>query len=508
MANVKTEKKTVMYSQLQPWSTVGVLPCMEQVAGPPIPARVGEFYKTPRPHPWRPTLGYEIVEAAPLPAQPVTNLLVDACRTSHGLATEPLKFPNLVTGFDRNPSHAARAALYTRYTPCDWVQDQIKLYNEANANRSYSEKLRKSTACCVREADEKVQEGQIESGRKLGERITDITFWRNEVASELERLIVENGKMQECRRGLQVAIQNHEGQLHIAQECLYHRESRKGIDLVHDEVERALLEEVETVRNCEKKLEQFVDKCANQLTNGRAAQHQLQIDVQNKETALGIDSVCHQMNNFSRGLQYYGGIERYNPSVIGTESWAEAANSIVKKSQTERAKSRKLRNDVNSAINAVGEICEAWTETNKALDRRINEMLEAKEKLQTHLYKIQEEIFDIEKSMVLMQKTIADKSSALKVAHTRLEARTHRPESELCKDHAQLRVIKEVEDINKIVYDMNMKLQQYEAQHQQLLRTRSNLESNLQSKVDALFIDREKCMGLRRSCPISSTVKY
>lgn len=70
------------------------------------------------------------------------------------------------------------------------------------------------------------------------------------------------------------------------------------------------------------------------------------------------------------------------------------------------------------------------------------------------------------------------------------------------------RIIKEVEDINKIVYDMNMKLQQSEVQHQQLLRTRSNLESNLKSKIDALFIDREKCMGLRRSCPISSTVKY
>lgn len=68
-------------------------------------------------------------------------------------------------------------------------------------------------------------------------------------------------------------------------------------------------------------------------------------------------------------------------------------------------------------------------------------------------------------------------------------------------------MIKEVGDINKIVYDMNMKLQQTEAQHQQLLRTRFNLESNLQSKIDALFIDSEKCMGLRRSCPISSTVK-
>ena len=79
-----------------------------------------------------------------------------------------------------------------------------------------------------REVDEKVKEEQIENGRKLGERITDVTFWRNEVASELERLIVENGKMQDSRRKLQTVIQILEGQLHIAQECLYHRESRKG----------------------------------------------------------------------------------------------------------------------------------------------------------------------------------------------------------------------------------------------------------------------------------------
>jgi len=90
---------------------------------------------------------------------------------------------------------------------------------------------------CLREANEKVQEGQIESGRKLGERITDITFWRNEVMLELERLIVENDKMQECRRNLQIAIQNFEGQLHIAQECLYHRETRKGSSFSHVGIE-------------------------------------------------------------------------------------------------------------------------------------------------------------------------------------------------------------------------------------------------------------------------------
>lgn len=55
----------------------------------------------------------------------------------------------------------------------------------------------------------------------------------------------------------------------------------------------------------------------------------------------------------------------------------------------ERTKSHQLRSNIDSAISAASyEICEAWAETNKALDRRVNEMSEAKEKLQRHLQKV------------------------------------------------------------------------------------------------------------------------
>lgn len=58
------------------------------------------------------------------------------------MATEPLHFPNLVTGFERNPAHAARTALYTRYTPYEWTHSNISHYNEADTNRNLSERLR------------------------------------------------------------------------------------------------------------------------------------------------------------------------------------------------------------------------------------------------------------------------------------------------------------------------------------------------------------------------------
>lgn len=77
-----------------------------------------------------------------------------------------------------------------------------------------------------RKVDEKLQKKQMENDQKLEENITS---WRNKVASELEGLIIEDDKLQECHHNLQIAIQILEGQLHIAQECLYHRELRKGI---------------------------------------------------------------------------------------------------------------------------------------------------------------------------------------------------------------------------------------------------------------------------------------
>lgn len=484
-------------------------PCMEQTAGPPMPTRLGIYYQTPKKHPWRPTLGYENVEVTPLPTQPVTNALVDPCYTPSGMATEPLKFPNLVTGFERNPAHAARAALYTRYTPMEWTQSMLSRYNEADTNINYSERLRCDAIRVMRETDERTAQGQRDSGRRLGERITDITFWRNEAHAELERLVTETALLQDAKRAIEKAIQDIEGPLHIAQECLYQREKRMGIDLVHDNVEQSLLKEVETLRNAQEQLKALHSKTHGQLRNQRAAQHELETDVKSKEGALGVDNLCHQLNNFSKGINYYGGIEKYDPTVSNAESWSENSNKIVQMSQEERSKSTQMRSDIDNLVNMVAmQVWDAWSNTNNALARRASEILEAKSKLQMHLHKIQQEIFDVEKYIELIRKGILDKSNPLKVAHTRLEARSHRLNIELCRDYAQDSLVKECFNITDSIDQLHHKLQEAEAQHQQLLKTRSNLETELQSKVNALFIDREKCMGLRRSFPITATIKY
>ncbi|KAJ8974176.1 hypothetical protein NQ317_004853 [Molorchus minor] len=468
------QKDTVLYSQLQPWSSVAATPCMEQVAGPPMPARLGQYYQTPRPHPWRPTLGYETIEAIPL-----------------------------------NPAHAARAALYTRYTPLEWTQGNLRNYNESDTTRNYSERLRNDFVRVMRETDERTTQGQRESGRRIGERITDTTFWRNEVRTELEGLIRENNLLGEAKRNMWKSIDDVEGLIHIAQECLYHREKREGIDLCHDIAEQAILKEIECYRNTQEKMRNLYSTIQGQINNNRAAQHDLEIDVKSKESALGSDQMCHQFNNFSKGIQYYGGIEKFDPTITNTTTWAENSNRMVQRSQSERVKSMQMRSDIDNLVNTCAqELWDAWSNTNNALARRAAEILEAKSKLQMHLHNLQQEIFSQEKNIELLKKAILDKSNPMKVAHTRLEARTHRKGIELCRDVAQDKLVSEVLDIQDSIEILHRKLQEAEAQHQQMLKTRANLESDLHSKVNSLFIDREKCMGMRRSFPITSTIKY
>lgn len=112
----------------------------------------------------------------------------------------------------------------------------------------------------MRQTDEITCQGQREAGRRLGERLTDITFWRNELSIELEKVIAEHALLSEMKRKATKALEDLDPPLHIAQECLYFRENRQGIDKVHDIVEKSLLTEVQNLKSSQEKLRSCLEK--------------------------------------------------------------------------------------------------------------------------------------------------------------------------------------------------------------------------------------------------------
>ncbi|OAD57234.1 Tektin-3 [Eufriesea mexicana] len=447
---------------------------------------------------------YKNIESIPLISKSIPNYTLNVPNTIN-----TLKFPNLVTGYKYNALDTSKTAHHTQYTPDDWFQKQLKYYNEADSCRHSSERLRNEALRIIRDAEEKVQSGQDDTGKRLSERINDINFWKTEIVSELERLFQEIESLKDCCSILDKTIKNIEGPLHIAEECLHHREARKDTELVHDDSEKCLLREIEIIIRNRKQLNAFLDKCKNQVRDCRISQCQLELDLKGKENALGIDTMCHQLNNYSRGLRYYTIIEKNNACFAEQDTWMHATNQIVEKSQTERSKSCQLRLNAEALmIKIMQEMWNAWNDTNNALAHRSSELLGAKNKLEQHLQMVQQEIFDVEKNLQLIRKAIADKNHVLKVAYTRLEARMHRLNIELCRDYAHISLEKEIIEINHQILRMYKTLKELENQHQKLLKTRAILEHDFALKIDAIHIDREKVSGIRRAYPINVLLKF
>jgi hypothetical protein len=75
-------------------------------------------------------------------------------------------------------------------------------------------------------------------------------------------------------------------------------------------------------------------------------------------------------------------------------------------------------------------------------------------------------IFVQEKHIQQLKKAIRDKEAPLKVSQTRLEARTHRPDVELCRDPPYHRLVDEVGQIQESLDLLNRKLNEAEHSHQ------------------------------------------
>ena len=158
---------------------------------------------------------------------------------------------------------SSRNALYTRFSLNDWNAANVSNYMtsdkarsgwsmRSDKARSGSEKVRLDAARLCREANDKTTRTQNDVGRRLGDRIGDIEYWKTEILSETDQMITEIDALNRAKAALEkmladletplhIAQECLETPLHIAQECLYNREKRQGIDLVHDDVERALL---------------------------------------------------------------------------------------------------------------------------------------------------------------------------------------------------------------------------------------------------------------------------
>ncbi|XP_040194275.1 tektin-1 [Rana temporaria] len=391
-----------------------------------------------------------------------------------------------------------------KFLPKEWsITNQMRFAN-AEAQRSRSERLVAESERLVDEIEKTTQKTQKDVNKKLEQRLDDIQFWKKELDNELEDTVNDLEQLLAYKIRLEKALQSCMEPLSIAQQCLVEREKRVGIDLVHDEVERELIKEVEVIQGVVALLQRTLEQITEQIRLSRSAKYFLEKDLKDKFQALKIDNHCRTFTNNTPAIGYASNVVTVQSSVNPIE-WEEFSNTNIVKAEKQKNSSVALRTLIDSILSETASDMRKQCDTvNVALKNRVAETKDAKNKLEVHLAKVMDEITSQEKNIESLKKAIADKEGPIKVAQTRLETRTLRPNVELCRDPVQYRLVSEVQEISTNVERLRETLSQAEAELKGLIRNQLSLEEEIQVKENTLYIDEVICMQMREAISINN----
>ncbi|XP_067394085.1 tektin-1 isoform X3 [Emydura macquarii macquarii] len=344
-----------------------------------------------------------------------------------------------------------------KFLPPEWHIANKTQYASAETQRSRSERLVAESQRLVDEIEKTTQKTQSDVNKKIEQRLDEIKFWKQELDDKLEQIVNETEVLLTFKTRLEKALESCKEPLFIAQECLLNRQRRVGIDLVHDEVERELIKEVEVLQGVMALLERTLEQINEQISS------------------------------------------------VSPEDWVDFSNVNVEKADKQRNNSLALRALIDRILSQTASDMRKQCEmVNVAFKNRVKETKDAKNKLEIHLAKVMDEITSQEKNIAVLKKAIVDKEGPAKVAQTRLETRTHRPNVELCRDMVQYRLISEVQEITNNIQRLKDTLAQAEVELKGLSRRQLSLEEEIQVKENTLYIDEVLCMQMRESISINN----
>ncbi|NWY44435.1 TEKT1 protein, partial [Sylvia atricapilla] len=396
------------------------------------------------------------------------------------------------------------------------LQDPSKLHpsewHTANRMQRATTESQKSRSECmiaeswrlVDEIEKTTQKTQSDVNKKLEQRLEEIKFWKQELDNKLEQIVHETETLLTLKNRLERALEGCKEPLVIAQKCLLYRQRRVGIDLVHDEVEQELVKEAEVVQGIIALLGRTLEQTNEQIRQNRSAKYNLEMDLKDKFTALTIDDYCASLTNDTPQIIYSDNAMKLEGNFVSPEDWIDFSNINVEKADKQRNNSLALKAVIDGILSQTANDMRRQCEmVNMAFRNRVKEVKDAKHKLEMLLAMVMDEIAAQEKNIAALKKAIADKEGPIKVAQTRLEARNHRPNVELCFDTVHSSLMTEVQEITKNIQRQDA-LAQAQTELKALSHRQLSLEEEIKVKENTLYIDEVLCMQMRESVCINN----
>ncbi|XP_074778975.1 tektin-1 [Athene noctua] len=392
-----------------------------------------------------------------------------------------------------------------KFHPSEWDIANKMQCASTKSQQSRSECVMAESRRLLDEIEKTTQKNQSDVNKKIEQRQKEIKFWKQELDSKLEQIVHETDVLLTFKTRLEKSLESCKEPLLIAQKCLLNRQSRAGIDLVHDKVEQELLKEAEVLQGVIALLGRTLEQTNEQIRLNRSAKYNLEMDLKDKFTALVIDNYCASLTNNTPDIRCADNAVKIEGNFVSPEDWIHFSNINIEKADKERNNSMALRVLIDGILSqAASDMHKQCEMVNVAFRKRVKEVKDAKHKLETLLAMVLDETASQEVNIAALKKAIADKEGPVKVAQTRLEARSHRPNVELCYDTVQDRLINEVQEITKNIQRLKDTLAQAEAELKGLSCRQLSLEEEIQIKENTLYIDEVLCLQMRESVYINN----
>ncbi|KAM9320806.1 tektin-2 [Gastrophryne carolinensis] len=392
----------------------------------------------------------------------------------------------------------------SRFSVPDWHTNSSLISTNAERQRSASHQIRQEARTLRNETNNQTKWDEHDNKTRLADRIDDVEKWKLVLDKCLAEVDEEIDALTMMKDEAERALQAKNVPLDVSIECLTLRESRRDIDLVKDPVEEELHKEVEVIEGARKALQQKISEAFEQLCLLQESRQQLTWDQRDKAETIDIDQTCLSLTKHSPNISLKVIPTRVPHGSTSPQEWEQFSRYNKERAEAEVRASAQLREAIAMTIAQTNNELEAQREAVEfAFRKRIHEFERADKELKWQEKNTKEEIEELEEDIRRLDSDLREKSGPLKLAHTRLETRTYRPNVDLCRDQVQYGLTNEVHQLEGTIAALKQKLAQSQDALDALYKHLARIDADIKCKENSLTLDK-RCTDTRRKLTMAA----
>ncbi|BHF69065.1 Tekt4p [Sparganum proliferum] len=354
----------------------------------------------------------------------------------------------------------------------------------------------------TRHTDAQTQAEQHESTKSLRDNLHDLNFTERELEVEIKEIIEANSKLIATGLTLEKALQATEPSENISIDNINIRNRRRSEENVNDEVQHALIKELDIIAKSQNLLKRSISQVRDQLRRNRTAKENLELVVSNKLQAIPLDTAAGILKNQSTNKQFFPAVASLQEHVSSPAERSQEAHDAILAAEYERMASDQLDQLCRNIVHDVAEDMEQQADKVTNCILRNVDVLEAAEvQLKSKLNEVLTEMKQQQENIDKLHIAIRAKDDPVKVVQTRLHLRRQRCGMDCCEDIPHTKLVSEIKGLADTMDGLLQNLQEAEERMAKLEKCQMKLEQEICLKQDSIRVDKIQVLPKRSGQP-------